>query len=391
MECHSKMTRLVFIQSNIGPYHIPRLFSFKQICERHGYELINIELAGKENRYWWDKPIINRDLNILNLFPNLTLEDIPNYRLWSCLRLKLQQLNPSVIMLVGYSLRINRQTAYWAKMNNIPIVLVSDTTYQDKKRYPIFEFIKKKFVKTFDAAFVAGVRSKDYLISLGLNREKITVGCDVVDNEYFYNWKFSNEVNKFQQLSIKLPDKKFFLFVGRFIKEKNITSLIYAYDQYSRKIDNQKKMDLVFCGSGPEEEKLKKIISSLGINGIHFEGFIDYKILPFYYAKASCLILPSFSETWGLVVNEAMASSLPVLVSEKCGCTPDLISQGQNGWSFNPFNINELAFYLEKISLMSITDLELVGEKGRLIIDNWGLDKFAIGALKSCEIAISIK
>jgi glycosyltransferase involved in cell wall biosynthesis len=86
------------------------------------------------------------------------------------------------------------------------------------------------------------------------------------------------------------------------------------------------------------------------IPDVLFPGFRKGKELGTYYGLASCFILPSLQEQWGLVVNEAMAAGLPVLVSQTSGCAPDLVQEGVNGFTFDPTNPMQLAELMEKIA-----------------------------------------
>ena len=101
-----------------------------------------------------------------------------------------------------------------------------------------------------------------------------------------------------------------------------------------------------------------------------------FYILFLYYALADCLILPSVSEPWGLVVSEAMASGLPVLVSNRCGCYPDIVDNGKNGFSFNPFNEDEL-FRLMKNVTEGKYNLETMGRASLEIIKEYTPEKIA--------------
>ena len=78
-------------------------------------------------------------------------------------------------------------------------------------------------------------------------------------------------------------------------------------------------------------------------------GYIERRELPKIFAISDVLVLPSLQETWGIVVNEAMASGLAVLISKRCGCVNDLVRNGFNGYAFDPINPNHLVKLMSKI------------------------------------------
>ena len=80
-------------------------------------------------------------------------------------------------------------------------------------------------------------------------------------------------------------------------------------------------------------------------------GFKQYDELPIYYGLAGAFIHASTTEQWGLVVNEAMAAGLPVIVSERCGCAPDLVENGRNGFTFDPYDVDALTHLMLKMAL----------------------------------------
>jgi glycosyltransferase involved in cell wall biosynthesis len=103
------------------------------------------------------------------------------------------------------------------------------------------------------------------------------------------------------------------------------------------------------------------------LRDVVFAGFQQGDAVPAYYGLASCLVLPSISETWGLVVNEAMAAGLPVLVSQRCGCVPELVQPGVNGYVFDPLDTEGLARLLGVMS-SETADAGRMSEASRQIV-----------------------
>jgi 1,2-diacylglycerol 3-alpha-glucosyltransferase len=134
--------------------------------------------------------------------------------------------------------------------------------------------------------------------------------------------------------------------------------------------------------------ELEMLRSELGLEDcIQMPGFKQYNELPSYYASAGAFIHASTTEQWGLVVNEAMASGLPVLVSNRCGCATDLVKEGVNGWTFDPTNEEQIANLMLKISSDEALRSEM-GRKSQEIIANWGPDRFASGLKSAVDAAL---
>ncbi len=97
----------------------------------------------------------------------------------------------------------------------------------------------------------------------------------------------------------------------------------------------------------------------------------------------------STTEQWGLVVNEAMASGLPVLVSERCGCASDLVKPGANGFTFDPCDVEALAGLMERVAAMPDEQRRAMGGVSQCIIARWGPERFAEGLMQAVEVARS--
>jgi len=208
----------------------------------------------------------------------------------------------------------------------------------------------------------------------------------------------------------------FFLASARFIEKKNLPRLIEAYARYREKSGKLKTeklkagklglevsacqqvslsasspWPLVLLGDGPLSSDLRRLISGLSlVDFVHLPGFKQYPELPAYYANAGAFIHASTTEQWGLVVNEAMASGLPVLVSNRCGCAKDLVQEGVNGFTFDPYNVEQLANLMVQISAFQIVRLSAFGAESARIIANWGPERFASGLKAAMEKALEV-
>ena len=217
----------------------------------------------------------------------------------------------------------------------------------------------------------------------------ISMGYDAVDNEYLakgaanvrsaergerkaYQGRTS-EVRRRHQLPAR-----YFLASARFIERKNLPRLIAAYARY-RSLTRSKGhgageqvRELVMLGDGPLRPALRSQLNALGLHAcVHLRGFQHYEELPVFYGLADAFVHASTTEQWGLVVNEAMASGLPVMVSNRCGCVYDLVREGCNGFAFDPYDVEQLVRLMLRVGEME--DEERTPDGGRKPPDHCGL------------------
>jgi glycosyltransferase involved in cell wall biosynthesis len=146
----------------------------------------------------------------------------------------------------------------------------------------------------------------------------------------------------------------------------------------------------VLIGDGALRPRIEAEVQALGLDDvIHMPGFKQNHELPAWYGLADAFVHASTTEQWGLVVNEAMASGLPVLVSNRCGCAPDLVQDGGNGFTFDPGDVEELAGLMQRVAAMSDERRRAMGRASERIIADWGPERFADGLMQAVQVALS--
>src|SRR5262249_23578631 len=129
------------------------------------------------------------------------------------------------------------------------------------------------------------------------------------------------------------------LFVGRMVDSfKRVSVLLRATAQ----VQQQARIQLMLIGEGPDRAEYERTVTTLGIQA-RFQNFTDKAGLAEYYAAADIFVLPSRSETWGLVINEAMEFGLPIVTTSAVGAAPDLVTDGENGYVVPPDDAGALA------------------------------------------------
>jgi len=236
----------------------------------------------------------------------------------------------------------------WCRLKGIKVLMFAESWYPGNL---ILDKLKGIFIKqTTDICFVSGKRAKEHFIKrLNYSENKIIEGYSTVDNDHFSSGKAEKAT----------PPQ--LLCVARFAPEKNLELLIKAFK--SSKLSE--KWELRIVGGGPLKNKLQEMSEGANIN---LTDWLSYEQLPDLYSSASCFILPSIFEPWGLVVNEAMAAGLPVILSDRVGAYPDLLKKNENGWLFDAENKDELTGIFDSLLEMSEKELKEMGMKSKNII-----------------------
>ncbi|NER26930.1 MAG: glycosyltransferase family 4 protein [Symploca sp. SIO1C4] len=374
------MTKIAILFANYGPYHLARINSFQKHCNLLGWSVFGIELTRSGVAYDWKTQLKDFPVSIFSVIGEQELEKVKFTQLLQRLYNILTQINPDVLAIAGY-FRLSMLAALeWNLRHRKPTILLSATKEDDAPRSWLFETSKSWLFKRYKAALVGGNSHKRYLIKLGMSAESIFFGYNVVDNEIFHP-------DKIKGLPKPL-NRPYFLAINRFVPKKNLLLLLSAYGTYHQSAGS-KAWDLVLCGDGQLRSDIEKYLSEFSSQDcIHLPGFLQQDELLPYFAHASCFIHASIQEQWGLVVNEAMAAGLPVLISNRCGCFEDLVIEGINGFGFDPENPKQLTDLMLKISSGEI-DLNKMGQAALKHIQKFSPDYFAQGLIQAVKYALS--
>lgn len=364
--------------SNYGPYHIARIESLQKYHQVYNLNITGIELARSQEIYPWQAKIDNLKFPIISTVEAQSLEQTKITLLIKKLWQILDQINPSFLAISGYFKPTMLAALLWCKLSKKSAILFSETTELDAPRIWWKEKIKSWIVRHYKSALVGGETHKRYLVKLGMSEEAIFLGYDVVNNTTFHPSNISHLVNPLE--------KPFFLAINRFIPKKNLIFLITSYAEYRRQVGT-KAWDLVLCGDGILRGEIEAKIEELNLQDVvHLPGFLQQAELLPYFSHASCFIHASTIEQWGLVVNEAMAAGLPVIISHRCGCFEDLVIDGINGFGFDPENSQQLAELMVTIGSGKV-DLHAMGQAALQHIQKFSPDYFADGLMQAVEYA----
>jgi glycosyltransferase involved in cell wall biosynthesis len=250
-----------------------------------------------------------------------------------------------------------------------------DNQYADRPRNVFVEWIKHYYLKLFDGFIYGGDTHENYLRILGVPIGREVYGYNCVDNDLIDRLakKFRSEEDK------KLERTNYFLCVARFIEKKNLPRLILAYADYKAKVSKDEAWKLVLVGDGRERPTIEREIERFGLHcDVELVGRVDdFEEVVRWLVFSKVLILPSsHNEQWGLVVNEAMAANLPIIVSRKCGCASSLVKEGENGFTFDPLYPEQLANHMVWMH-KNENRLHAMGQRSFQIVQQYSPETFA--------------
>ena len=373
--------------SRLGPYHLARLRGAASVLAAQNLGLAAVAVAGSDRVYAWDRVDDQQVCPTTLLFPEKSYEAIGERELARALHDCLDRVNPVAVALPGWAFSEARHGLAWCRGRGRPAVLMSESSREDHLRLWPREVLKQNLVRRFGSALVGGVRHIAYARQLGLPRAAIFTGYDAVDNDYFAAGaeRARRDATALRQAR-GLP-ARYVLTSSRFIDKKNLDGLLRGYAAYVARAPAAAR-DLVVCGDGELRDRLHALARELGLEQrVRWPGFVQYPDLPIYYALADAFILASTIEPWGLVVNEAMACGLPVLVSDRCGCAPDLVREGENGFTFKPRPAQAIADALARLPDQPAA-LAALGEASRRIVSNFSPRAFGQGLLDAVRLAV---
>ena len=223
-----------------------------------------------------------------------------------------------VVVLGGWN-----QPAFWlalgrSRRRRIPVCTWVESTMRDS-RATILAPLKRRLLRSSSIVFVPGTDSHELVRQLGVSPGKIVTTPNAVDTALFA--AAADRRRPAERCRV--------LYVGRLAPEKGVDLLLRSVAGLD--------VEMIVAGSGPEEESLRALAP-----GVRFLGHVDRDALVDVYADADVLVLPSWSEPWGMALNEGAAAGLPLVASEAAGATTSLIVDGENGFRFPAGDVEAL-------------------------------------------------
>jgi glycosyltransferase involved in cell wall biosynthesis len=343
------MTRkAVILTEIIAPYRIP---VFNALARRAELDLHVVFLAETDEtlrqwRVYRDEIRFSHEVLPSWRWRAGNINVLLNRGLW----LALSKARPQVLVCGGYAYAASWEAMIWARRHGVEFVLWSESNRHDARRGRAWvEWLKAYFLRHCDRFVVPGKASLEYLRLLGSPADKIVTAPNAVDNDWFAAESGNARLHSSGlREKLNLPSR-FILFVGRLVPEKGIFDLLAAYAKLESGL--RSGVGLVYAGDGVAREELKRRAKGVSPGNVCFPGFAQREDLAGLYGLAEALVLPTHSDPWGLVVNEAMACGLPIIVTSVAGCSADLVDDGWNGYVVPPGDPEKLSMAIRSILL----------------------------------------
>lgn len=369
----------VVVYSKLAPFHVARLETAGKVFDEQRSRLFCVEIARQQSNYPWSLSRYSpKEFEYISLFDHKDYFALDYLDIRRAIARTFDRFQPDVVVINGWGHLESIAALAWCSRQGVPRVVISDSQFLDKPRRFWKEGLKRFFVAQCHSGFAGGAPHIRYLNDLGLSADSCVIGCDVVDNQIFATGGAvrSNGGPGHAKPAMRL------LSCVRFLDIKNIPAALKALSSV------RFPWHWTLAGDGPERKTIVRWIDKLGLGDrVHLPGAIAYESIPDLYKNADVYLQPSFSEPWGLAVNEAMASSLPVVISRQCGCSEDLVREGVNGYTFDAASVSDISAALEKMWENRDRWNEM-GCESYQRIQYWSLDLFAQNLWKACELAI---
>jgi glycosyltransferase involved in cell wall biosynthesis len=328
-----KEMKVVFLHNDFKVYWRGRLFYLKHYLQHYGISMNVIEIFGQGSAYSFD-----RYTNKVNwwecLFPDDQFVELNNKIVRRKIHKRLNEINPDFVISGGVAFTSGAVGLQWVKRNKKKIVVFDDIKHSMSRRSIINVLIKKTLTAQADAFLVPSHNYDEEYLKWGINREKLYYGLNCVNNHY-YNNMHRGRTGNFKTITS----------IARLVPVKNFDGLLRAWKDVELKCLNYR---LIIVGDGPEFINLKILSEDLQLVSVLFLGAYNIRDTRRILSESDAFILPSFSESWGMVVNEAMASGLPVILSNRINASSTLVVDGENGFLFDPYRVDEIALTIIK-------------------------------------------
>jgi len=385
------MKRIAFMMTHPTQYHSPwfRALAARNDIDIHVYYGMTPSAeqqgAGFGVGFEWDVPLLEG-------YPYTVLENRGSGSLIDFGGVDTPEINRIVTsekfdawVINGWRTRAEWRTIEACWDAKVPMFIRGDSTLltpRSMAKRTVKWILYRRWVPRFSCYLTVGTLNEQYYEHYGADRQRFVPVLHFVDNDWFAERAAAEKPSVAgQRRAWGIREGALvLLFAGKFTNDKQPMDAVRAIEKIREWRDD---VHLVMVGDGPLRAECERVAKSANLR-VTFAGFMNQAGMPRAYASADVLVVPSISETWGLVVNEAMASGIPALVSTRVGCGPDLVLSGQTGAIFPSGDIDALA---RQVSTYA-TDRTIAprqGEAARERIQKYSLESAVDGTMTAVE------
>jgi glycosyltransferase involved in cell wall biosynthesis len=264
------------------------------------------------------------------------------------------------------------------RIRGTPVLMFGDSSFPPPERTfrsRIRAGLLRTIFRLTDRFLVSGVLNADYYRHYGADETRFHLVPWAIDNARFEEGsRFAPGEREAMRARFGIGDNQMaIVFSGKFLPRKDPMTLLRAVDA----MQHRDRAAVIFLGNGELREEMESFARERNLN-VHFAGFVNQTELPKHYAMADVFVLPSLDDPRATVVNEAMASGLPIVITDRCGPIGDIVRHGDNGFVFAPGDVQTLARHLD--ALAGDPDLRArMASRSREIIATWDYSRGMAG------------
>jgi glycosyltransferase involved in cell wall biosynthesis len=384
--------RLAVVASHPVQYYAPWYRALADVVDLQVFFAHRITAAdharsGFGVEFDWDVPLLDG-------YPNAWLENIaarpgPDH-FWGCntpdVAAALASGRFDAVVVTGWNLMTYWQAVRAARRRGLPVLVRGDSQLTTPRSAVTLAAKRMSYpwlLRSFDACLAVGNRSAEYYQAYGVPPARIYRSPHCVDNAFFAGRAaVARPERSGLRAAFGIPaDAVVFAFAGKMIEKKRPFDFLQAISLAGR---TREDVYGLMIGDGPLLPALREQ-SRAGAVRCAFTGFMNQREIAGLYALADVLVLASDArETWGLVVNEAMACGLPAIVSEQAGCAPDLVTEGETGLTYRGGDIDGLAACAIRMARDTAERSEM-GRKATMRIAGFSPGAAAAGVVSALE------
>lgn len=290
-----------------------------------------------------------------------------------------------VMLIHGWQSSYMRR-AWWRGLRSNTPLLVRGESNALRNRPWYVRGLHRIYLRPFDKYLYIGEGNRQFYRNAGVPSQTLCFAPYCIENERFdKDWQELKEARIRLRAELGIEESAVcFLFCGKFIEKKRPTDVVEAFEAAQRRLDTP--AHLLMVGDGDLYEKAKRQVVKEA--SVTFTGFLNQTEIGKAYAAADVMVLPSnYGETWGLVVNEAMIFECPAIVSDRVGCGPDLVQDGETGYTFPFGNVEALTATMVRMAASPDQIRKMGAQARKRVLSDYSIQRAADGIVRAAKDA----